>query len=186
MPADRETLLDIWLRSVRATHTFLGEPDVQGLLPAVRDYLSSPDSELWTLCSERTTPTGFMGLADNNVEALFVAPEHARRGGGRLLLEHARKLKGPLRVDVNEQNPEAVRFYEANGFQVIGRSPVNAGGRPFPFAALAGSCELSGVLARRMPPGKALRTKNVSCHASSWLWRKPPIAVREAVKPWLL
>ena len=77
-----------------------------------------------------------MGLAGDNVEALFVAPEHARRGGGRMLLEHARTLKGPLRVDVNEQNPEAVRFYEANGFHVIGRSPVDDAGRPFPLLHL--------------------------------------------------
>lgn len=136
MPTDREALLDIWLRSVRATHTFLAESDIESLLPAVRDYLSSPDSELWALCSDRATPIGFMGLAENNVEALFVAPEYARRGGGRLLLEHARRLKGPLRVDVNEQNPEAVRFYEANGFHVVGRSPVDDGGRPFPLLHL--------------------------------------------------
>ena len=136
MPTDREALLDIWLRSVRATHTFLTESDIESLLPAVRNYLSSPDSELWTLCSDGMTPIGFMGLAGNNVESLFVAPEHARRGGGRLLLEHARKLKGPLRVDVNEQNPEAVRFYETNGFRMIGRSPVDGAGRPFPLLHL--------------------------------------------------
>lgn len=135
-PTDRDALLDIWLRSVRVTHTFLSESDIEGLLPAVRDYLSSPGSELWTLCSDPEVPIGFMGLAGNNVESLFVAPEHARRGGGRLLLEHARKLKGPLRVDVNEQNPEAVRFYEANGFHLIGRSPVDDAGRPFPLLHL--------------------------------------------------
>jgi putative acetyltransferase len=135
-PTDRDPLLDIWIRSVRATHTFLAESDIESLLPAVRDYLSSPESELWTLCSDRPTPIGFIGLADNNVESLFVAPEHARCGGGRLLLEHARRLKGPLRVDVNEQNPEAVRFYEANGFHVIGRSPVDDAGRPFPLLHL--------------------------------------------------
>jgi len=135
-PTDREALLDIWLRSVRATHTFLAESDIEGLLPAVRAYLSSPDSELWTLCSDREAPIGFMGLADNNVESLFVAPDHARRGGGRLLLEHARTLKGPLRVDVNEQTSGAIRFYEANGFHVVGRSPVDGAGRPFPLLHL--------------------------------------------------
>lgn len=136
IPTDREALLAVWLRSVRATHTFLIESDIESLLPAVRVYLSSPDSELWTLCADRVIPIGFMGLADNNIESLFIAPEYARRGGGRLLLEHARTLKGPLRVDVNEQNPEAVRFYEANGFGVIGRSPVDGAGRPFPLLHL--------------------------------------------------
>jgi putative acetyltransferase len=50
-----------------------------------------------------------------------------------MLLERARSLKGSLRVDVNEQNAEAVRFYEANGFHVVGRSAVDDAGRPFPL-----------------------------------------------------
>jgi putative acetyltransferase len=36
-------------------------------------------------------------------------------------------------VDVNEQNPEAARFYEACGFAVVGRSELDDGGRPFPL-----------------------------------------------------
>ena len=50
-----------------------------------------------------------------------------------MLLGHARRLKGALTVDVNEQNPEAVRFYEACGFAVVGRSEVDSDGRPFPL-----------------------------------------------------
>ena len=34
---EHAVLLDIWLRSVRATHTFLSEQDIQSLLPVVRD-----------------------------------------------------------------------------------------------------------------------------------------------------
>lgn len=130
---DLEALLHIWLRSVRATHTFLTESDIQELLPAVRDYLSVPNPELWTLCSDATEPIGFMGLSDHSIASLFVAPEHLRRGGGRMLVEHARRLKGTLCVDVNEQNPEAVKFYVANGFHVMGRSPLDDAGRPFPL-----------------------------------------------------
>ena len=136
IPSDRDTLLDIWWRSARATHAFLTESDIESLRPAVRDYLASPDLELWTLCSDQSQPIGFMGLADNHVESLFVAPDHLRRGAGRMFLAHARRLKGPLRVDVNEQNPEALKFYEANGFQVVGRSPVDDAGRPFPLLHL--------------------------------------------------
>jgi putative acetyltransferase len=131
-----DALLGIWLRSVRATHTFLTESDIQELLPAVRDYLALPNAELWTLYSDESEPIGFMGLSDDEVESLFIAPEHLRHGAGKLLLEHARKLKGRLRVDVNEQNPAAVKFYVANGFDVIGRSAVDSAGRPFPLLHL--------------------------------------------------
>jgi putative acetyltransferase len=74
-----------------------------------------------------------MGLTNSQVEALFLAPEMHRHGHGRRMLEHARKLKGPLTVDVNEQNPAAVCFYEACGFVVEGRSPVDSSGLPFPI-----------------------------------------------------
>jgi putative acetyltransferase len=127
---DHDTLMDIWLRSVRATHTFLTEEDIQALLPEVRDALGK--LELWVLCSgERAV--GFLGLADSKVEALFLAPESFRLGGGRMLLDHARHFKGALTVDVNEENAEAVRFYEACGFTVVGRSPLDSSGRPFPL-----------------------------------------------------
>jgi putative acetyltransferase len=135
LPDDRDALLDIWLRSVRATHTFLTEDDIQVLLPLVRDS-ALVEMELWVLCSNVGVPIGFMGLSGAKVEALFLAPEHRRRGGGRMLLEHARRLKGLLSVDVNEQNPEAVCFYEASGFVVVGRSELDGQGRPFPLLHL--------------------------------------------------
>jgi putative acetyltransferase len=135
LPADREILLDIWLRSVRKSHTFLTENDIQSLLPIVRD-VALVGMELWVLCADDGTPIGFLGLSGATVEALFIVPEWCRRGGGRLLLDHARRLKGALTVDVNEQNPEAVRFYEACGFKVVGRSEVDGDGRPFPLLHL--------------------------------------------------
>src|SRR5262249_2758844 len=66
LPTDRDVLADIWLRSVRATHAFLTEADIQALLPLVRDYLASPETELWVLCTDAEVPMGFMGLSGNN------------------------------------------------------------------------------------------------------------------------
>jgi putative acetyltransferase len=47
-PTEGGVLVEIWLRSVRATHTFLSEDDIQSLLPATRDYLTSDEPELWS------------------------------------------------------------------------------------------------------------------------------------------
>lgn len=128
---DYDELTELWLRSVRATHTFLSEENIQELLPLVRTA-ALPGLEVWVL--ERDGQAiGFSGLDGPKLEALFLDPAHHGLGGGRLLVEHARRLKGPLTVDVNEQNPEAVRFYEAMGFRVVGRSPIDSGGRPFPL-----------------------------------------------------
>ena len=135
LPGDLDALVSIWLRSVRATHTFLTEADIESLLPAVRDELDAPgDLELWVLGdASGARPIGFLGLAGADVAALFLDPDHLRRGGGRMLVEHARSLRGRLTVDVNEQNPDAVRFYEAMGFEVVSRSPDDGAGRPFPI-----------------------------------------------------
>lgn len=135
-PADFESLLGIWQASVRATHHFLSERDILSLVPVVRDQ-ALPNLEVWVLCGESSEPVGFMGLDGNKLEALFIAPDSFGKGGGRQLLAHARALKGALLVDVNEQNPAATQFYLANGFRQVGRSPLDADGRPFPLLHLA-------------------------------------------------
>lgn len=129
---EHEALVEIWLRSVRATHDFLSEAEIQQLLPEVRNSALA-QLELWVLCTDEGTPVGFMGLVGSSLEGLFLSPDWIGRGGGKLLLEHARKLKGPLTVDVNEQNPSAVGFYKANGFEITGRSEKDAAGRPYPL-----------------------------------------------------
>jgi putative acetyltransferase len=126
-------LVDVWLRAVRATHTFLTEDDIQHFLPFVREELASDKAEIWVLESGDGATIGFMVLSGDKMEALFLDPDQHRRGGGRLLVEHAQRLRGELTVDVNEQNPAARRFYEACGFVAEGRSERDGMGLPFPL-----------------------------------------------------
>lgn len=131
---DHPRLLAVWLASVRATHGFLAETDIQSLLPVVRD-VALPRLEVW-LAELPEGIAGFVALTDAHVEALFVDPAFFRRGCGQALIAHARHRKGPLTVDVNEQNPSALAFYQSHGFEVEGRSPVDASGNPFPLLHL--------------------------------------------------
>jgi putative acetyltransferase len=131
---DSDVLLALWERSVRATHDFLSEADIVALRPDVAQALDDEQLELWVLVDADDVPIGFMGLAGDDVAALFLEPEHRGRGGGRRLVAHAQELRGgDLTVDVNEQNPAARGFYEALGFVVAGRSQLDDGGRPFPI-----------------------------------------------------
>jgi putative acetyltransferase len=68
---DHDTLIDIWLRSVKATHTFLTEQDIQALLPEVRD-VALAKLELWVLCSGECA-IGFLGLSDSKVVPFAIA-----------------------------------------------------------------------------------------------------------------
>lgn len=130
-PSEHDRLVEIWLASVRATHTFLSEEEIQELLPLVKEQ-ALPALELWVLQSGEEI-IGFAGLDANNLEALFIHPDHFGKGGGKMLVNHARRLKGKLVVDVNEQNPNAVTFYKSVGFKVVGRSETDSGGRPYPI-----------------------------------------------------
>ena len=64
---------------------------------------------------------------------LFIVPECLGEGIGGALLNHAIKDMGAVRVDVNEQNPKALGFYQHAGFMIVGRSEVDGMGKPFPL-----------------------------------------------------
>lgn len=131
--SDTDRLIEIWEASVRATHHFLKEEDIQFFLPMVRDEFI-PSLEVYCIRNRNGEMAGFIGLAANKVEMLFIHPEHAGCGLGTLLMAKAVKLKGkPLYVEVNEQNTPAIKFYERMGFKTVGRSELDATGRPFPI-----------------------------------------------------
>ena len=80
-------------------------------------------------------PIGFLGVDGDFVEILFVDPEGRGRGVGRLLMERATGLLGAREASVNEQNPQAVGFYEHLGFSAYRRTPTDDG-RPYPLLYL--------------------------------------------------
>ncbi|MGF6240929.1 MULTISPECIES: acetyltransferase [Paraburkholderia] len=136
IPADNSALVEIWLRSVRATHTFLREQDIEDLYPQVRD-LYLPAVEVWVCESAEGLIAGFIGMHEAQVEMLFVDPEQFGRGVGTSLLDHVRQKHASLTVDVNEQNPRAHEFYRRYGFKDVGRSATDSAGRPFPLVHMA-------------------------------------------------
>jgi len=130
--ADDPQLAALWERSVRATHHFLAEDDIQMLYPHVRDaYL--PTLEVWVYDNLDGTPGGFIATSGDNVEMLFIEPRQRGQGLGRQLLDHVQGLHPALTVDVNEQNPQAHGFYRHYGFEDSGRSATDGEGRPFPL-----------------------------------------------------
>lgn len=136
--ADRDVLVDIWWRSALATHRFLATSELEALLPDVR-AMRLENLDTWVLCDQGSTAIGFLVMNGRDVEALFIVPEWLRQGGGRLLLAHARALAGSLTVQVNEQNRDALKFYLAHGFAIVGRSETDSAGRPYPLLHLAQS-----------------------------------------------
>src|SRR3954452_21848662 len=89
---DREPLLELWERSVRATHRFLEDSDVVALRPLVAEELASDAVDWWVLVSATGAPIGFLGFANDTIEALFVDPDYHGQGGGKFLVAYAQGL----------------------------------------------------------------------------------------------
>jgi len=64
---------------------------------------------------------------------LFIHPDYRRKGIGKCLLHYAISKLHITRVDVNEQNEQAVGFYEHAGFTTIARSELDGTGKPYPI-----------------------------------------------------
>ena len=79
---------------------------------------------------------GFIGCDEQRIEMLFVSPESRGIGVGKALLDYAITERGTNEVDVNEQNPQAVGFYQHRGFVTAGRSELDGEGNPFPLLHL--------------------------------------------------
>mgnify|MGYP005823797765 CR=1 FL=1 len=129
-------LLAVWEASVRATHDFLAEDDLQELKPLILEqYFDAVD--LRCAKDAHGEIQGFCGVHDGKIEMLFISPEVRGSGIGSMLLTHAISEQGASMVDVNEQNEQAVGFYLYLGFDVIGRSPVDGQGKPYPLLYMA-------------------------------------------------
>ncbi len=130
---DYQTLVEIWERSVRATHPFLTEKDIMDIRESLISKFFKAVS-LYVIFEEETI-AGFIGLSGRSIEMLFVDSNCIGKGLGSKLLEFA-KSSGADSVDVNEQNPRALGFYQARGFRVVGRDRCDSDGRPFPILHL--------------------------------------------------
>ncbi len=132
LPEYYAEMLDVWENSVRATHDFITEEDIEFFKPIIIEQ-AFPAVTLKCIKDKTGFIIGFMGTHDLKVEMLFVLDRFRGEGVGKFLLQYAIDHLKANSVDVNEQNPLAVGFYEYMGFKVISRSPLDDMGKPFPI-----------------------------------------------------
>lgn len=77
-----------------------------------------------------------MGIESDKIEMLFLSPDCIGQRWGSRLIDLAVCVYGVTRVDVNEQNELAARFYRHKGFRVIARDELDEQGNPFPILHL--------------------------------------------------
>ena len=125
-------IVDLWEASVRATHHFLKEADIAYFKPLILNvYLDAV--KLSCVKNENKNIIAFMGVAEQNLEMLFIHPKERGHGVGKMLLEYAINELEVKKVDVNEENEQAVGFYEKFGFRTYNRSEIDSSGKPYPI-----------------------------------------------------
>lgn len=127
----KEQLILVWENSVRATYDFLVPSDIDYYKKIVSsiDFNSFP-----VFClTEADTVLGFIGIAENKIEMLFLAPEYIGKGLGKTLMNFAINELGVNKVDVNEQNHNAVNFYSKFGFIPYDRTDKDDEGKEYPI-----------------------------------------------------
>ncbi|WP_025144413.1 GNAT family N-acetyltransferase [Pedobacter jeongneungensis] len=129
-----EQLIAVWESSVRATHHFLSESDIMTYRSLIlTEYFDQV--QLYCIKVEQEI-TGFIGINGESIQMLFIHADARGEGLGKTLIDFAKKEHGANTVDVNEQNDQAVGFYEKLGFVTIERSELDAAGKPFPILSM--------------------------------------------------
>ena len=125
-----KNVVELWESSVRATHHFLKEEDIEYYKPLILNtYLDAVELR----CIRNNGKiVGFLGVADQNLEMLFIDPEYRGKKIGKTLLNYSISQLNVTKIDVNEQNEQAVGFYKHCGFETIKRSKLDSSGKPYP------------------------------------------------------
>jgi aminoglycoside 6'-N-acetyltransferase I len=131
---DYNDIITVWESSVKATHDFLKSEDFDFYKKSMPEFLSKVD--LYVLRSEGSI-FAFMGISGENLEMLFVSDKSRGKGYGKNLLETAITKNKIRKVDVNEQNRQAVGFYEKFGFRIINRSEKDSMNKDYPILHLS-------------------------------------------------
>lgn len=129
-------LLMVWEKSVRETHLFLSDIEIENIKQYVPEALRGV-GYLIIANDEEEQPVAFMGIEDGVLEMLFITPEQRGKGLGKALLSLGIEKYGVNQLTVNEQNPQAKGFYEHLGFEVYKRTDTDEQGDPYPLLYMA-------------------------------------------------
>ena len=127
---DYSRLREICESAVVHTHDFLATEDFEFYKINLPNYF--PHVTLFGFEIDKQL-VGFVGVAEQNLEMLFIHNDFRRKGVGKTLLDFSIQELDVKSVDVNEQNKQAVDFYLMQGFNVVSRSEKDEEGKYYPI-----------------------------------------------------
>jgi putative acetyltransferase len=121
---DLPALVDLWVAAWSETGLGINFEDRRAWLIGHLRGLRAGGAEIVVGLDVGRRPAGFAAIDAKSgyLDQLCVAPR--KRGSGlasALISEAKRRSRGMIELDVNETNPRARRFYEREGFSIVGR-----------------------------------------------------------------
>lgn len=116
-----QSLVEVWEKSVRVTHLFLSDSEIENIKDYVPQALRGIES-LVIAEDGNHIPVAFMGIEEGSLEMLFITPKERGKDLGKQLIQYGIEKYSVKSLAVNEQNPQAKGFYEHMGFQVYKRT----------------------------------------------------------------
>lgn len=125
-------LVAVWEASVRTTHFFLSSAEIEQIKSYVPQAIENVE-RLTVAESDSGEPIAFMGTDSGRLEMLFISPAERGKGLGKKLLHLGIEEYGVRELTVNEQNTQAVGFYEHMSFAAYKRTSLDEQGQPYPL-----------------------------------------------------
>lgn len=114
---DLSAIMQIWLDANLQAHSFIDEAYWKGNFELVSTLL--PQAEIYVYENEKTGEIeGFVGLAEDYIEGIFVKPGSQSKGIGSQLLSYVKNIKSRLTLSVYKMNQGAISFYQREQFSI--------------------------------------------------------------------
>jgi len=115
--ADIEQILAIWLSASIKAHDFIEPSFWKSKIGEMRHvYIPASETVVYEAGGE---VVGFYCLYENNLAAIFVAPDSQGKGVGAVLLDDAKNRRERLQLTVYKENAPSIKFYQQHGFTLL-------------------------------------------------------------------
>ena len=119
---DINTVMQIWKNENIKAHKFILKEYWEGNYNFVKETL--PNTEIYVYIIKEKI-VGFVGLANNYIEGIFVDINNQCNGIGTYLLNKVKESRNNLTLNVYKKNINAISFYKKNGFVITSKNTDN-------------------------------------------------------------
>ena len=119
---DINTVMQIWKNENIKAHKFILKEYWEGNYNFVKETL--PNTEIYVYIIKEKI-VGFVGLANNYIEGIFVNKNNQCNGIGTSLLNKVKESRNNLTLNVYKKNINAISFYKKNGFVITSKNTDN-------------------------------------------------------------